>query len=127
MPYRALADLVVGLHLLFVVFVVAGGLLVLRWRWVAWLHLPAAIWGALIEIGGGMCPLTPLEKSLRAHAGSSGYPGGFIEYYLMPILYPGDLTRGIQMGLGVTVLVVNVLVYRRVFRTRSAVDGGVTR
>jgi len=122
-----LADAVLVLHGLFIVWVVLGALAVAWRRWLAWLHLPAAIWGALIEIGGGMCPLTPLEKSLRAHAGSSGYPGGFIEYYLMPILYPGDLTRGIQMGLGVTVLVVNVLVYRRVFRTRSAVDGGVTR
>ncbi len=111
MPYRALADLVVLVHLAFVVFVVAGALLVIRWRWVAWLHVPAAVWGALIEFAGWICPLTPLENWLRARGGASGYGGGFVEHYIIPILYPGELTRGIQIGLGLAVLAVNLAVY----------------
>ena len=124
MPYRFLADLVVGLHFLFVVFVVIGGLLVLRWRGLAWLHVPAALWGMLIEFGGWICPLTPLEKTLRARAGSAGYEGGFIEHYLIPVLYPGALTREMQLGLGAAVLVVNVLVYWRVLRSCKDLDPG---
>jgi uncharacterized protein DUF2784 len=119
MPYRLLADLVLGLHFLFVVFVVIGGLLVLRWRWVMWLHVPAAVWGALIEFGGWICPLTPLEKTLRARAGSAGYEGGFIEHYVIPLLYPGALTRTLQIALGVAVLLINGLVYWWVLRTRE--------
>jgi hypothetical protein len=111
MPYRLLADLVVGVHVLFVGFVVAGGLLALRWPWVAAAHLPAAVWGALIELRGGVCPLTPLENSLRASAGQAGYRGGFIEHYLMPVLYPTGLTRGVQLGLGALVIAVNVGIY----------------
>jgi hypothetical protein len=121
--YRILADLVVGLHLLFVVFVVAGGLLVLRWRRLAWVHVPAAAWGALIEFAGWVCPLTPLEQALRSAAGESGYPGGFIEHYMLPVLYPGALTRGIQIGLGVLVLALNLLVYGYLIRTRRLEDG----
>ena len=111
MGYRILADLVVGLHALFVVFVVVGGLLALRWPWVVFLHLPAAVWGALIELQGWICPLTPLEKSLRAAAGDAGYQGGFIEHYLLPALYPAGLTRGVQLVLGTAVIVVNVGIY----------------
>jgi hypothetical protein len=111
MLYRILADLVVGVHALFVAFVVVGGLLVLRWPRVALLHLPAAVWGALIEFQGGVCPLTPLENSLRATAGQAGYQGGFIEHYLLPALYPAGLTRGVQLVLGSAVVVVNLLVY----------------
>jgi Protein of Unknown function (DUF2784) len=113
---RLLADLVVGLHFLFVLFVVLGGLLALRWPRVMWLHLPAAVWGALIELGGWICPLTPLEKSLRERAGAAGYEGGFIEHYLIPVLYPGALTREIQLGLGAGVIAVNFLVYVYVLR-----------
>jgi hypothetical protein len=123
MGYRILADLVVGVHALFVVFVVAGGLLALRWSWVAAIHLPAAVWGALIELRGWICPLTPLEKSLRASAGQAGYPGGFIEHYVLPALYPAGLTRGVQLGLAVLVIAVNFLVYGMVlarWRARSA-------
>ncbi len=116
MPYRVLADLVVGIHALFVVFVVAGGLLVLRRRWVAAVHLPAAIWGALIEFKGWICPLTPLEQSLRRAAGQAGYEGGFIEHYLLPVLYPAGLTRGVQLVLGAAVIAVNLAVYTVVFR-----------
>jgi hypothetical protein len=111
MVYHLLADLVVGVHALFVAFVVAGGLLALRWPWVAILHLPAAIWGALIELEGWICPLTPLENALRAAAGEAGYQGGFIEHYLLPVLYPAGLTRGMQLVLGSVVIAVNVLVY----------------
>jgi hypothetical protein len=120
MPYRFLADLVLGLHLLFVVFVVLGGLLLVRWPRLAWMHLPAAIWGAMIELGGWICPLTPLENTLRARAGEAGYRGGFIEHYILPVLYPGHLTRGIQLALAAVVIVVNLGVYGYVYhRTRS--------
>jgi hypothetical protein len=119
MPFRILADLVVGLHALFVVFVLAGGLLVLRRPGLAAIHLPAAVWGALIEFGGWVCPLTPLEKQLRAAAGQAGYDGGFIENYLLPALYPAGLTRGVQIGLGVLVIGVNVAIYGMVLRRRS--------
>jgi hypothetical protein len=120
MGYRILADLGVGVHALFVVFVVAGGLLALRWSWVAAVHLPAAVWGALIELRGWICPLTPLEKSLRAAAGQAGYPGGFIEHYVLPVLYPAGLTRGVQLGLASLVIGVNLLVYGMVLRRRRA-------
>jgi hypothetical protein len=101
-------------HFGFVLFVVVGGLLVLRWRRVAWLHLPCALWGAGIEFSGSICPLTPLENWLRLQAGSGGYEGGFVEHYLLPVLYPGGLTRGLQIALGLGVLAVNLVVYGRV-------------
>jgi hypothetical protein len=111
MGYHILADLLVGVHALFVAFVMVGGLLALRWPWVAVLHVPAAVWGALIEFQGWICPLTPLEQSLREAAGQAGYQGGFIEHYLLPVLYPAGLTRGVQLTLGATVILVNLLVY----------------
>lgn len=111
MAYRILADLLVGVHVLFVAFVVFGGLLALRSLWIAAAHLPAAAWGALIEFRGWVCPLTPLENSLRASAGQAGYDGGFIEHYLVPVLYPGGLTRGLQIVLGSLVVAVNLVVY----------------
>jgi hypothetical protein len=111
MVYRILADLVVGAHALFVAFVMVGGLLALRWPWGAVLHLPAAVWGALIEFRGWVCPLTPLENSLRAAAGEAGYQGGFIEHYLLPALYPAGLTRGVQLVLGSAVIGVNLVIY----------------
>ncbi|HUF36258.1 MAG TPA: DUF2784 domain-containing protein [Gemmatimonadales bacterium] len=120
MPYHLLADLVVFLHLLFVGFVVAGGLLVLRWPRAAWLHVPAAVWGALIEFAGWICPLTPLEKWLRGLAGEAGYRGGFIEHYMLPVLYPAGLTREVQLVLGFLVVLLNVLVYWYVLRRRKA-------
>ena len=116
MPYRLLADLVLLVHFGFVLFVVIGGLLVLRWRPVMWLHLPAVVWGTLIEFAGWICPLTPLEQWLRRQAGGSGYQGGFVEHYVLPVLYPTALTRGAQIGLGVIVIAVNVAVYWRVVR-----------
>jgi hypothetical protein len=111
MPYRLLADLVVLLHAGFVIFVVFGGLAVFRWPRLVWVHLPAAAWGALIELAGWICPLTPLENSLRQLAGQEGYPGGFIEHYVIPVLYPHGLTRNIQIGMGIAVLALNAVIY----------------
>lgn len=111
MIYRALADLVLVVHLLFVLFVVLGGLLVLRWPAVAWLHIPAAVWGVLIEYTGWICPLTPLENSFRARGGEAGYTGGFIEHYIQPLLYPAGLTRSTQVVLGSLALGLNLTAY----------------
>ena len=105
------ADSLVVLHLAFVLFAVLGGLLVYRWpRW-AWVHVPAFVWGAVIEFNNWVCPLTPLEQRFRMAAGEEGYSGGFVEHYLLPLLYPEGLTREIQLGLGLLVLGVNALVY----------------
>lgn len=123
MHYGLLADLVVVVHLGFVVFVVVGGLLVFRWGWVVWLHLPAALWGALIEFFGWMCPLTPLEQWLRRRAGEAGYEGGFVEHYVLPVLYPGELTREIQIALGVGVVVLNLCIYGWLLRSRRERSG----
>ena len=111
MIYHLLADLVVVIHLLFVLFVMLGGLLVLRWRVCAWIHLPAVIWAALIEFSGWICPLTPLENHLRIKGGSSGYESGFVEHYIIPLLYPAQLTRTMQIVLGLLVMVVNLVIY----------------
>jgi len=105
------ADIIVVIHFLFVVFVVAGGLLVLKWRRVIYMHIPAAIWGALLEFMGWGCPLTPLEKSLRITAGGEGYEGGFIQHYLVPLIYPVDLTRELQIWVGVFVVLINIVIY----------------
>ena len=108
---RVLATLVVVVHMAFVVFVVAGGVLALRWPRVAWVHLPAALWGALIALAGFICPLTPLENWLRARGVAAAYDTGFLEHYLLPILYPASLTRGMQIATGIFVVGVNVLAY----------------
>ncbi|SPA38989.1 conserved hypothetical protein; putative membrane protein [Cupriavidus taiwanensis] len=119
MPIAAwLADLVVIAHALFIVFVVAGGLLALRWPRAAWVHLPAAVWGVLIEWAGWICPLTPLENTLRRAAGQAGYSGGFVERYLLPLIYPAELTPAVQLWLGAVVLVVNVAIYALWWRRR---------
>jgi hypothetical protein len=109
--YRWLADAVLVLHLGFVLFVVVGGLLVLRWPRVAWLHFPAAIWGVLIEYSGWICPLTPLENSFRTRGGQTGYSGGFIQHYIEPVLYPAGLTRAAQVALGSLLLILNLAAY----------------
>ena len=119
MLYRLLADWLVLVHLAFIVFVVAGGLLILWRPWLRWIHLPAAAWGALIEFTGWICPLTPWEQALRSRAGQVGYPGGFIEYYLLPVLYPQGLTSIVQTTLGFLVIGVNVAIYVFVGRRRS--------
>ena len=118
MPYRLLADAVVVFHAAFVAFVVVGGWLVVRWPRVALIHIPAAIWGALIEFAGWVCPLTPLENYLRGRAGERGYAGGFVEHYVLRALYPDGLTPTIQWGLGVFVIIVNVAAYGYVLRAR---------
>ena len=133
MIYGLLADLVLALHALFVAFVVLGGLLALRWHRAAFVHVPCALWGAWVALAGWICPLTPLEVSLRQRSGEGGYAGGFLEQYLVPILYPGGLTRGIQIGLGVCVLVLNIAIYAAVTRrwrrysTNSGKSGGRSR
>jgi hypothetical protein len=109
--YRALAELILALHFVFVLFVVLGGLLVVRWPRAAWLHIPAAIWGVLIEYTGWICPLTPLENALRTRGGEAGYSGGFIEHYIQPLLYPAGLTRSTQVVLGSVVLLLNLTAY----------------
>ena len=111
MLFRVLADLVVVVHFAFVLLVVLGGLLVLRWPRVAWVQLPAAVWGMVIEWAGWICPLTPLENSLRARGGAAGYGGGFVEHYLLHVLYPAGLTRNGQVVLGLAVLAVNAVAY----------------
>ncbi|MBW1729272.1 MAG: DUF2784 domain-containing protein [Deltaproteobacteria bacterium] len=111
MYYLIAANLLVVIHLGFVCFVVMGGFLVLRWRRIAFLHIPAAVWGAIIEYQGWLCPLTPLEQRLRQAAGQFGYSGGFIEHYLLPVLYPAYLSRELQIVLGTFVIVMNIAVY----------------
>ena len=115
-----MADLVVLLHFAFVLFVVFGGLLVLRWPRVAYVHLPVAVYCVLIEVIGWVCPLTPLEKRLRESAGQQGYEGGFVEHYILPVLYPAGLTRGVQLALGVVVIAINLAIYAVIARARSA-------
>ena len=119
MPYRLLADLVVLLHAAFVLFVVFGGFAVLRRPRLAWIHLPTAAWGALIELAGWICPLTPLENGLRQMGGQAGYGGSFIEYYVVPVIYPPGLTRGTQISLGIAVLVLNAAIYGWILTRRK--------
>ncbi|HET9151332.1 MAG TPA: DUF2784 domain-containing protein [Gemmatimonadales bacterium] len=111
MLYGMLAEAVVLLHLGFVLFVIFGGLLAFRWRRAPWFHLPAAAWGALIEFAGWICPLTPLENWLRRLGGQSGYQGGFVEHYILPVLYPRGLTRNVQVLLGTLVVLFNLAIY----------------
>jgi len=114
-----LADLLLLLHLAFVAFVVLGGFLVARWPRLAWLHVPAFLWGALVNLMGWVCPLTPWEQRLRRAAGEAGYEGGFVEHYIAPLVYPqapADLPLGLVLGVGV--LVLNGLAYGRLLRVR---------
>ena len=116
MGYRLAADAVVVAHGAFILFAVLGGLLALRRRWLALLHLPAVAWALFIEATGRVCPLTPLEVSLRIAAGDAGYNSSFVEHYLIPIIYPAGLTRGVQFVLAAFVLAVNLVVYALVLR-----------
>ena len=112
MGYRLLTDLVVLLHFAFLLFVVGGGLLARRYRWLTAPHLLAAAWGVYVEaMPGFICPLTPLENALALRAGGAGYSGGFIEHYLIPVIYPDGLTRGVQWSLAALVVAINVAVY----------------
>lgn len=113
-----LADIVVVAHMAFVIFVVVGGLAV-YWRpWVLWVHIPAVLWGVSIEWAGAICPLTLVENWLRNQAGEAGYAGDFIQQYLLPTLYPADLTREIQIVLGAAALGINIGVYFSLWRRR---------
>jgi len=125
MLYRVLADLILVMHLGFIIFVVSGGLLALRWRWMPFVHLPAVAWGVFVELAGKVCPLTPFEIALRRSAGASGYEGGFIEHYLIPLIYPGEPSRHLPIFLAALVIIVNLLIYAVVwhrYRKSSGVD-----
>jgi hypothetical protein len=111
MLYRLGAEAVVLVHFSFIAFVLFGGLLALRWRWIVVAHLPAAAWGCLVELTGRICPLTYVENYLRSRAGQSGYPEGFIEHYFLPVIYPAGLTRQIQLVLAGVVVILNVVAY----------------
>ncbi len=122
MPWSLAADVVLTLHLCFVVFAVGGGFLTWRWPWVAWLHVPALLWGAWVELSSQICPLTPLENHLRILAGEAGYSGGFLQHYLVPVLYPLGLTRHIQWALAAVLVSLNAIAYGRLMRHRH--EGG---
>ena len=115
MVYHSLSNLVLIVHLAFVLFVVLGGILVLKWRSLAWVHAPAFLWAALIEFAGWVCPLTPLENWLRVKGGAQPYRITFIEHYLLPLLYPATLTRNLQIFLGLLVLSINLGFYSWMF------------
>ena len=118
-PYPLLADLVVSLHVAFVVFAVMGGLLAVRWRGFVWVHLPAVTWAAAVEFFGWLCPLTPLENWLRWRGGTGGYSSDFITHYILPALYPEVLTREVQIALGAFVVLINLVIYGWVFRSKT--------
>jgi hypothetical protein len=116
MAFNLGATAIAILHLAFILFVVFGGFLVLRWPKLMFIHLPAAVWGVLIEFAGWWCPLTKWENSLLRAAGRAGYDSGFVAHYIMPIIYPAGLTRGLEIAIGAFVLVLNIVIYMRVFR-----------
>jgi Protein of Unknown function (DUF2784). len=118
MAYRAAADAILVAHLVFVLFVVFGALLILRWPRLAWLHIPAVVWAAFIEFSGTICPLTPLEVALRQRAGQAGYGGGFVDHYVVSLLYPEGLTQNTQAMLGAMVVAINAAIYIVAFRRR---------
>jgi hypothetical protein len=111
MPYRILADIIVLIHLLFIIFVVFGGFLAFYKKWFVWVHIPAAVWGALVELTGWFCPLTPLENRFRISGGAVGYEGSFVEQYIIPLIYPENLTRNTQIAMGISVIVINAVIY----------------
>lgn len=119
MAYRFAADAVLLLHGAFILFVLGGALLALRWSRAPWLHLPAVAWGVGIELAGAVCPLTYLEVALRERAGQQGYAGGFVEHYLLPLVYPAGLTPAVQYVLAGVVLAVNLLLYGWLLRRRA--------
>ncbi|MGB5632971.1 MAG: DUF2784 domain-containing protein [Waterburya sp.] len=123
MIYRLTADLVVLIHLAFILFAALGGLLVLKYRRYALLHLPAVVWAVLISLANWVCPLTPLENWLRERGGLLGYKTSFIEHYILPVIYPGELTRSLQIFLGLLVLVIPTCVHRRNFEVNFTICG----
>ena len=132
MGYRLLADLTLTLHFVFLAFVVGGGLLARRWRWITVPHQLAVAWGVYVELMPGLlCPLTTWENVLALRAGEAGYEGGFIEHYLVPVIYPDGLTPTVQQTLAVLVIAVNVVVYTwprtRAGHTREALGRSATK
>jgi len=119
MPYGIFADIVVLVHLTFVIFALLGAVLIFWRRWIIWLHLPAFLWAIWIECSGGICPLTPLENWFRIKGGQGGYEGDFVATYLLPVLYPAGLTRNVQFILAMTVIVINVAIYGSIFYKRN--------
>jgi hypothetical protein len=118
MTHRVMADAVLLAHGIFILFVLLGGAMVWRWPRLAWLHLPAVAWAAWVAWAGWVCPLTPMENALRRAAGQAGYSGGFVEHYLLGLIYPEGLTRGLQVGLGVFVALLNLAAYALLIRAR---------
>ena len=121
MSYCLMADIVVVIHFAFTIFVLLGGILAIWWRRVVWLHIPAAVWGVMIEFAGWICPLTPLENRLRVKGGEAGYSGGFVEKYILPVIYPPGLTREIQIILGILVITINLIIYWKIFHKSFSV------
>ncbi|MEE9167861.1 MAG: DUF2784 domain-containing protein [Candidatus Neomarinimicrobiota bacterium] len=119
MPLRLVSDLIVLFHFAYIIFVILGGLLAFRWRKIIWVHIPAALWGAIVEFAGWICPLTPLELLFRIRGGETAYEEGFVEHYILPLLYPAHLTREIQVALGTFVVGVNVIIYWFLFGRTS--------
>jgi Protein of Unknown function (DUF2784) len=113
--FELLSGLTVIVHLVFVIFVIAGGLVVIKWPWLMSLHIPAVIWAAAVELFGWICPLTPLENWFRQRSGQSLYETDFVERWVLPVLYPHDLTRQVQIVLGLFVIIVNLVVYARLY------------
>ena len=121
MGYRLAADAMVTAHLLYIVFVVVGGLIAFRARWILWLHVPAVLWAIYVQYIGRVCPLTAWEKGFRAHAGDAGYEGGFIDHYIVPIVYPPDMPVAMHLVLGTLVILINGSVYAAlIVRARRA-------
>jgi hypothetical protein len=115
MIYRVLADLILVTHFAFAIFTVLGGLLVLRWRSLLWVHLSSALWGVVIQWANWTCPLTPIESYLREVGGEASYRGGFVEHYVSMVLYPENLTVELRYLLGIVLIVVNLMVYGYMF------------
>jgi hypothetical protein len=115
MCYHLAADVLLIAHLAFIVFVMLGGLLLLKWPRLIYLHLPAVVWGILVELRGWLCPLTPLEQHYRALAGETGYSGGFVQHYLLPLIYPAGLTRDVQTLLALCVITINLVIYAGIY------------
>jgi Protein of Unknown function (DUF2784) len=121
MFYRIAADLVLVAHFAFIILVVAGALVAFRFSWFAWIHIPAASWGAFVELTGRICPLTTLENFLRVHAGQEGYANSFVEQYIFPVIYPAGLTRQVQLLLAGMVVAVNVIIYATILLRKRTV------
>ena len=115
MFFALAADLLIIVHLGFIGFVILGGFMLLKWRWLIFVHLPAVLWGVLLGFQGWICPLTPLEQALRRMSGQQGYTGGFIQHYILPVIYPPALKEDIQLILGVLLILINVIIYLWVF------------